>query len=80
MAKKVDHKEPKDRAHMWERPKREDETADAAVVLDYPHVLPRLLHKDGDHKRVDLPDECDAALADGWSLLPPEAESKTDTQ
>jgi len=43
-----------------------------AVATDYPHALPRDLHKaHGETKRVTTADDCDAALADGWTLVPP---------
>jgi len=42
------------------------------VASDYPHALPRDLHKaHGAHLRVNTPEQCDAALADGWQLVPP---------
>lgn len=53
------------------------------AVSDYKHELPRMLHKAADHAhkeaqilRVDTPEECDAALHDGWSLLPAHAKGK----
>lgn len=43
-----------------------------AEPVPYPHQLPRLLHKPGvPQKRVDTPEQCEAAFADGWTLLPP---------
>jgi hypothetical protein len=42
------------------------------VPAAYPHQLPRLLHKPGvPQRRVDTPEQCEAAFADGWTLLPP---------
>lgn len=42
------------------------------VVTDYAHALPRDLHKaHGETKRVTTAEDCDAALADGWTLTPP---------
>jgi len=73
MAKK-DPEAPKDpaaRAHMWERPARPDEATDEAVSLaNYPHETPRWLHRDGQMKRVETPDECARALGDGWQIHP----------
>lgn len=63
------HKDPADRAHIWEAP-----AADVPDVVthDYPHELPRHVHKAGGVSLIVFtPEECDAALADGWSLLPP---------
>ena len=64
----AEHNHPADRAHLWERVSPAPDASPAAHT--YAHALPRLLHKSNDHKRVDTPDECDAALADGWALLP----------
>lgn len=64
------HKDPADRAHIWEAPAA-DVVAPAAAA-DYPHELPRHVHKAGGVSQiVSTPDACDDALADGWSLLPP---------
>lgn len=75
----IEHKDPKDRAHMWERPARADEQREVES-RDFDegyHELPRHLHKaNGEWKQVDTRAECEAALADGWSLLPPKVEPK----
>lgn len=67
------HKDPKDRAHHWEREPRPDEVAPVpAEPSTYPHELPRHLHKaNGEFLPVATADECEQALASGWSLLPP---------
>lgn len=71
MAKKsIDTKDPSARPHVWAREPRPDEVAEVPVVSDYPYQVPRLVHKDGDHLQVNTPDECDDALANGWSILP----------
>lgn len=65
------HKEPKDRAHVWERPARADEQPAAAPAADYPHELPRYVHHaDGTAKLVSTPDEAEAALAAGYYINP----------
>ena len=39
---------------------------------EYPHQLPRILHKPyGESLRVDSIAECEAAFGDGWLLRPP---------
>lgn len=66
------HKNPADRAHVWERPLRSDEREpEPDPHADYQHELPRFLHKKGQESIiVRTPDACDAALADGWQLHP----------
>jgi hypothetical protein len=65
------HKDPAQRAHVWERPLRVDERpAEPAPFADYKHELPRWVHKDGAQKFVNSPDECDAHLEDGWEIHP----------
>jgi hypothetical protein len=67
----VAHKDPTDRAHIWERPARADEIARTEALVDYPHELPRHVHRaNGAYKLVTTPDECETALAEGWSLTP----------
>jgi hypothetical protein len=64
-------KNPADREHMWQRPKREDEHPKDDSPSGYRHQLPRILHHaDGSTKRVDTIAECEAAFDDGWQLLP----------
>lgn len=63
---------------MWERAQRAAE-APADSYVEYPLELPRYLHKhESDPVLVQTPDECDAALADGYvvhlHVLPAEAE------
>lgn len=59
------------KSNLWERPKRADEHPPVVEEpSDYLHALPRLLHRDGEHKRVDTQEECEAAQKDGWTLLP----------
>lgn len=69
------HKAPAERSHVMEREARDDEQPAAAVdpeVAAYPHELPRHVHKaGGDYRAVTTPDECEAAFADGYKLLPP---------
>lgn len=68
------HKDPAQRAHLWERPSRVDEQpAPVDPHADYAHALPRWVHKGADQKFVTTPDECDAAKADGWVIDPNEA-------
>lgn len=68
------HKDPAQRAHVWERPARIDERpVDAAPHADYAHELPRWIHKGPDQKFVTTPDDCEAAKADGWVIDPNEA-------
>lgn len=65
------HKDPAQRTHLWERPARIDEQPAAVDPhADYAYPLPRYVHKGGEAKRVDTPDECDAALSDGWEIHP----------
>lgn len=78
-----EHKNPADRAHMWQRDVRHDEKAVAVEdASTYPHQVPRYLHKTGEEP-LYVADEkaCKAALADGWALVPkaadePEADHK----
>lgn len=64
-------KDPKDRAHVWERPARADEQALEAVAHDYAHELPRYLHNAaGDVLLVSTPIEADEALANGFYVNP----------
>lgn len=64
----ADHKDPTDRAHLWQRA---DAVDTSAPVYDFPHELPRHLHKaDGLWKQVNTPDEFKAAIDEGWALLP----------
>lgn len=68
------HKDPAQRAHVWERPARSDERpVIAEAPVDYQHELPRWVHKDGDQAFVTTPEECDAAKAAGWVIDPNEA-------
>jgi hypothetical protein len=68
------HKDPAQRAHVWERPARIDERpAPVDPHADYAHALPRWIHKGGEQKFVTTPDECEAAKADGWLIDPNEA-------
>lgn len=74
----IEHKDPKDRAHVWERPARADEQPEVeSRDLDedgYPEI-PRHLHKaNGEWLRVDTREEYDAGRANGWLLLPPKVE------
>lgn len=65
------HRDPAQRAHLWERPARTDETPkEPSSHAAYEYELPRYLHKGGESKRVDTPDECEAALSDGWEIHP----------
>lgn len=65
----ADHKDPTDRAHFWERQAAAGADAPAA---DFHLELPRHVHKaDGQWLHVATPDEFNAAIEDGWSLLPP---------
>lgn len=65
------HKDPAQRAHVWERPARMDERPAAVDPhAAYPHQLPRWVHKDGAQKMVHTPDDCDAALDDAWEIHP----------
>lgn len=66
----MDHKDPTDRAHLWDRKARPDEQPTTEPVSDYPHALPRHLHKGADSKIVITPDECEAHLDDGWVIHP----------
>jgi hypothetical protein len=62
------HKEPKDRAHLWERAHKAAE-APAEDFGAYPLELPRYLHKHGEPALlVKTPDECDVALAAGYAV------------
>lgn len=64
------HKDPTDRAHVWERGPAEP--AAVAEPSTYRHELPRHLHKAGGESLiVRTADECEAALKSGWKLLPP---------
>lgn len=64
-----DHKDPKDRSHLWVRPERVDEKPPAAPEFDYALELPRFLHKHGEESIiVKTPGECDDALAEGWQV------------
>lgn len=63
----VEHKNPADRSHFWERPARHDERAAAEVDRDFPrHVY----NTEGAFLEVGDQAALDAALADGWSLEP----------
>jgi len=54
------------------RPPEDGDKVVGQVASDYPHALPRDLHKaHGEHLRVNTSEQCDAALADGWQLVPP---------
>lgn len=65
------HRDPAQRAHLWERPARPDEKpVEADPHADYKHALPRWVHKKGEQKFVTSPDECDAALKAGWEIHP----------
>jgi len=66
------HKNPADRAHVWERPARIDERGPSPERphADYPHELPRWVHKKGEQTLVHTPDECDAHLKAGWEIHP----------
>lgn len=56
-------KDPKDRAHMWERPDLSARTT--------PVDTRRVLHKaGGDTRIVSTPEEQAAAIADGWVIDP----------
>lgn len=67
----IEHLEPGERTHLWQRPSRVDEKADESTDTDYPHELPRWVHKAGaDPKMVHTPAQCDEALADGWEIHP----------
>lgn len=68
----AEHKGPGERAHLWDRPKRPDEAPPAAAATDYAHETPRWVHKDGAQKRVETPEDCAEALADGWLTHPAE--------
>jgi hypothetical protein len=62
--------DPKDRPHFWHRPEPGEASA-AAENGEYPHQLPRIVHKaNGEYKRVDTIEECEAAFADGYRLFP----------
>lgn len=68
------HKNPAERAHVWERPLRSDERpAEPKPHADYHIELPRWLHKGGDQTFVTTPEEHETALADGWLVDPNEA-------
>lgn len=77
-----DHKDPKDRAHLWQRPERADEAAAAPASFDYHLELPRHVHAaGGESKIVFTPDEAEDALANGFYLHPndiPAAEEALD--
>lgn len=65
------HKDPAQRAHLWERPKRRDEQAPAeAPHADYRYELPRFVHQGGNSLFVATPEACDAALSNGWVIDP----------
>lgn len=66
------HKDPKDRANLWQRPKRDDEQP-SPKFAGYDIELPRYLHRytaDGavESKIVATPEDCDDAFAEGWEL------------
>lgn len=66
----VEHLNPSDRAHLWQRPARADEAA-PVTPSDAPYELPRYLHKQGDAaKLVTTVEQCEAARADGWVFHP----------
>lgn len=61
------HKDPTDRAHLWDRPTPDH---DQPAVAPDPY-FPRHLHKPGGvFKVVDDQAAMEAALADGWDLEP----------
>ena len=65
------HKNPADRTHMWEQAASFTAPMPAAPAYpDYPHALPRHLHKDGASQIVHTPAQCDEALEDGWEIHP----------
>ncbi len=66
----IDHPAPAARAHLWARPARPDEIAAPADPIDYPHTLPRYVHKDGATLYVKTPQACEDARADGWLVDP----------
>jgi hypothetical protein len=77
----AEHKDPKDRAHVWERPARADEAPAETVSHDYHLELPRFLHKHGEESIVvRTPAEADEALANGYHVnlndMPAEEEPK----
>lgn len=66
----MEHQNPAQRAHLWEYGNRLV-AAPEPVKYDYAHELPRHVHgPDGASKIVSTPDECDAAFAEGYQLLP----------
>lgn len=68
------HKDPAQRAHVWERPLRSDERAPEAKPHSNFHVeLPRWLHKGSDQTFVTTPEEYETATAAGWLVDPNEA-------
>lgn len=65
---RVEHKNPADRAHFWERPQRHDEMPAAPIDPNFP----KHLHKaDGEFLEVGDDDAMQRALDDGWALDPP---------
>lgn len=40
------------------------------AIVPFTLELPRLLHKDGDHRRVDTPEDCEQAMREGWTVRP----------
>lgn len=62
---------PDPRAHMWERPiPAHEQPPSVDPHADYAHPLPRWVHKGGDQRFVTTPEQCEAALADGWEIHP----------
>lgn len=74
------HKDPTDRAHIWQRGDPGTEADATAAQSTYRHELPRHVHKAGGESLiVRTPDECEAAFKTGWRLLPPKvAEPKAE--
>jgi hypothetical protein len=67
----MEHKNPADRSHFWERPERHDERPAAPVDPNYP----RHMHKaDGEFLEVHDDEEFERALAAGWAVTPPIAD------
>lgn len=66
----ADHKDPTDRAHLWDRKARPDEQPESGPAFDYQYALPRHVHKGEASKVVGTPEACEAALDDGWVIHP----------